>query len=248
MTKPKILFIDLETFPNIVMSWGLWVNGMLPHDNIVQERSIICGAWKWQGDKKLYSVAIDPKKPHDDYKVVRELHKIVSSADAVVGHNSDKFDMRWLRARIAYYGLPPLPPVIQIDTKKIAKAAFYFNSNKLDYLSQYLGVGRKIKTEFGLWKECLRGNKKALGKMIVYNKNDIILLEEVYNILAPHIPAKLNRVLFTDRDVCQHCGSKHIHYRGYHHTKSNRFKKYQCQDCGNWSRGTKPVKEIKIGR
>lgn len=243
--KPKILFIDVETFPNIVMSWGLWVDGMLDHNNIVQERSIICGAWKWQGDKRIHSVAINPKKPHDDSRVVRELHAIVSSADAVVGHNSDKFDMRWLRARAAYYGLPPIPPVIQIDTLKIAKAAFYFNSNKLDYLSKFLGVGSKIKTEFGLWKECLGGSKKALDKMVEYNKHDIVLLEEVYNILAPHIPSKLNKVLWSDREVCQHCGSAAIQYRGVHYTRSNKFRRYQCTKCGCWSRSTRPIKEIK---
>lgn len=243
MTKPKILIWDIETFPNIVMSWSLWVDGMLPPDNIVQERSMICGAWKWYGEKTVHSVSIDPANPTDDYEVVAVLHEVVSSADAIVHHNGDKFDMRWLRARSVFHGLPPIPPVIQIDTKKIAKAAFYFNSNKLDYLATFLGIGRKIKTEFGLWKECLKGNETALAKMVKYCKHDIALLEQVYEALTPYIPSRLNRVLFADREVCQHCGSKHIQYRGFYYTRTNKFRRYSCTECGTWSRSLTPYKE-----
>ena len=232
MAKPRVLFLDIETLPNIVTSWGLWVDGMLNPDNIIIERSIICGGWKWQGEKELHIVAIDPKDPHNDLEVTRVLHEIVSSADAVVAHNGDKFDMRWLRARIAFHRLSPLPPVIQIDTKKIAKAAFYFNSNKLDYLAKFLGVGQKIKTEFGLWKDCMAGDQKALDKMTRYCKQDLRLLEAVYDILTPHIPSKLNKVLFANREVCQHCGSKHIQYRGFYYTRTNKFRRYQCTACG----------------
>lgn len=244
VTKPRVLFIDLETLPNIVTSWGLWVNGMLSPDNIITERSIICGGWKWQGDKELHIVAINPKDPHNDLEVVRVLHEVVGSADAVVAHNGDKFDMRWLKARIAFHRLSPLPPVIQIDTKKIAKAAFYFNSNKLDYLAKFLGVGQKIKTEFGLWKACMAGDQKALDKMTKYCKQDLRLLEAVYDILTPHIPSKLNKVLFADREVCQHCGSKAINYRGFYYTRMNKYRRYQCCSCGCWARSLKPFKEI----
>lgn len=240
--KPRILFLDLETFPNIVMSWGLWVNGMLDHDNIITERSIICGGWKWQGENEVHVVAIDSADPHNDLNVVRTLHEVVSSADAVVAHNGDRFDVKWLRARIVHHGLSPLPPFIQIDTKKIAKAAFYFNSNKLAYLATYLGIGQKIKTEFGLWKDCLKGDVKALAKMVRYNKRDVRLLEKVYDRLVPHLPSKLNKVLFTDREVCQHCGSKQIQYRGFYYTRSNKFRRYQCVSCGTWSRSLQPYK------
>ena len=243
--KPKILFFDIETTPNILMSWGLWVDGMLSHDNIITERSIICGGWKWQGENEVHTIAINPRRPHNDYNVVKTLHKIVSSADAVVGHNSDKFDMRWLRARCAFHRLPPIPPIIQIDTLKIAKAHFYFNSNKLDYIAKFLGVGRKIKTEFGLWKKCLEGDRDALDKMLRYNKQDIRLLEKVYNILTPFIPSKLNKVLWADREVCQHCGSRSIQYRGYYYTRTRKYRRYQCTSCGTWSRSMKPELEKK---
>lgn len=243
--KPRILYWDIETFPNIVMSWSLWVNGGLDPDNIVQERSIICAAWKWQGEKQVHHVSISPAHPIDDRKVVETLHKVISSADAIVHHNGDKFDIRWLRTRIAYHGLSPLPPLIQIDTKKIAKAAFYFNSNKLSYLAQFLGIGAKIKTEFGLWKQCLLGDKVALAKMVRYNKRDVRLLEKVYDVLVPHIPSRLNKRLFHNGEVCQYCGSGNIQHRGYYYTRTKKYQRYQCNDCHTWGRTMSPLKENK---
>lgn len=240
--KPRILFLDLETFPNILMSWGLWVNGMLDHENIITERSIICGGYKWQGESSVHIVAVDPKDPHNDKHVVKTLHDVVSSADAVVAHNGDRFDVKWLRARAIFHRLPPLPPIVQIDTLKVAKTAFYFNSNKLAYLAQFLGLGGKIKTEFGLWKECMKGDAAALEKMSKYCKRDVTLLEEVYDLLVPYIPSRLNHVLFADREVCQHCGSSHIQYRGFYYTRTKKFRRYQCTACGTWARSLTPVK------
>jgi uncharacterized protein YprB with RNaseH-like and TPR domain len=226
------------------MSWGLWVNGALNHDSVVQERSIICGSWKWLGEKKVHSVAIDVKNPTDDAEVVGVLHGIVSSADAVVHHHGDSFDLPWLKARSVFYDLPPIPPLIQIDTRKLAKKAFYFNSNKLDYLAKFLGFGRKLKTDFDLWKKCLAGDQSALDKMVRYNKRDVLLLEKIYKRLVPHIPAPLNRVLFVDREVCQNCGSSHVQYRGFYYTPTSKFRRYQCmaKGCGTWSRSTKKEK------
>ena len=241
--KPKILFYDLETFPNEGLFWDLKVDGYLSHESITKERNIICGSWKWQGEKEVNSICVTPTHPRNDRKVVEKLHSVIKQADAIVHHHGDSFDLPWLKARCVYWGLEPLPPVIKIDTRKIARANFYFNSNKLDYLARYLGLGEKIRTDYNLWKDCLKGDEKALEKMVRYNKRDVVLLEYVFDILLPWIPAKLNQVLFAEREVCQHCGSNKIQYRGFHYTRSNKFRRYQCKDCGSWSRSTAPYKE-----
>lgn len=239
LTKPRILFIDIETAPNIVTSWSLWIEGMLSHDNLIQERYIICASWKWAHEKYVNAISINPNDPTNDLEVIRTLHDVISSADAVVAHNGDKFDMRWIHARVLFYKLPPLPPVIQIDTKKIAKSKFYFNSNRLDYLAQYLGVGKKIRTEYDLWKGCMKGDVNSINKMIKYNKHDVLLLEKVFKILKPYVPSKINYQLFTSRDSCTHCGSRKIQYRGYVYTKSNKYRRFQCTSCHAWGRNNK---------
>jgi DNA polymerase elongation subunit (family B) len=240
--KPRVLFYDIETSPNEMWSWSLRIpSGYLSHDNIKKERNIICGGWKWQGKQKVHTVAVKHTNPHDDRAVVKALREAVASADAVVHHNGDQFDMKWLRARILYHKLPPLPPVLQIDTKKIAKSHFYFNSNRLDYLARFLGIGCKIKTDFDLWKSVMSGVKAALAKMLAYNKHDVVLLEKVYNRLLPHAPVRLKR-LYAEKESCQHCGGSEVQYRGYHYTIANKYKRYQCLGCGKWGHSAKAEK------
>jgi RNase P subunit RPR2 len=240
--KPKILLWDLETFPNLVTSWGLRVYGYLSPDNIVQERTIICGSWKLLGKAGIQSACVTAASPTDDRHVVEALHKAVTGVDAVIAHNGDSFDMRWLHARVAFHGLLPLPPVIQIDTKKIAKKKFNFNSNKLDYLAQYFKIGKKIKTEFDLWKQCLAGDEKALAKMVRYNRHDIVILESVYNKLAPYVSTRVNAQLFTQRSACPNCGSKNVQARGFSYTVAHKYQRLQCMSCGGWHRSQKAEK------
>ena len=239
--KPRILFYDLETSPNIVTSWGLFVGGMLSPDSIISERTIICGSWKWQGQRDVVSACVDARTPAADQSVVQLLCNAIREADAVVAHNGDKFDMRWINARAVFHGLPPLPPVIQIDTLKIAKAKFKFNSNKLAYLVEFLKVGKKIKTEFGLWKACMAGDVKALAKMVRYNRRDIVILERVYDKLAPYVPARLNAQLFRAAG-CPSCGASRVQSRGLAYTIAHAYKRFQCTKCGHWFRSRKAEK------
>lgn len=241
-SKPRILLFDLETFPNVVTSWGLRVDGYLSPENIIEERTIICASYKWLGERKVYSVAIDPENPTDDRAVVEALHKVLSEADATITHNGDKFDTPWVNARMACYGLAPLPPTIQIDTKKIAKNKFYFNSNKLVYLAEFLKVGKKIKTEFELWKDCRTGDKKALAKMVKYCRRDVVILERIYNKLAPYVPARINHRLFSERPNCESCGSRQVQSRGFVYTTQNKYRRFQCVGCGYWFRARKAEK------
>jgi hypothetical protein len=243
LAKPKILYWDIETSPNEVYTWSLWQQTPLSHENIRKERVIICASWKWEGDSKVYQVSIDPDDPWNDFEVVVALHGTMLEADVVVHHNGDKFDMRWLWARMIYHKLPPLPRIIQIDTKKLAKKYFYFNSNRLAYLAQFFGIGAKIHTEFGLWKDCMDGVIPAIRKMLRYNARDVRLLEKVYKLMAPYLPSKLNYRLFSNRAVCKHCGGTHVQYRGYYYAKNYKYARYQCTKCGAWDHESKPVKE-----
>lgn len=242
-SSPRILFLDLETFPNIVTSWGLRIySGYLDPENITQERSIICASWKWLGERKMYSKCVSIDNVLNDVPVLYAIRDAIHKSDAVVAHNGDKFDLPWIAARSVYYGLSPLPPVIQIDTKKIAKSKFMFNSNRLVYLAEFLHVGKKLKTEFDLWKDCLKGKQSALDKMVRYNKHDVVLLERVYKKLAPYVPAKLNAALFTTKSVCPHCQSANVQRQGIARTIARSYQRWQCQSCGHWYRDRNCIK------
>lgn len=240
--EPKILLWDVENTHNIVATFGMW-NVNIPHKCILQEWFMLCASWKWLGDKKVGHVSLldDPvrfKADHtDDYYVIARLHEVLSEADAIIAHNGDQFDIKKFNARAIKHGLEPVPPMIQIDTLKIAKAKFKFNFNKLDYLGDYLGVGVKIKTDIELWLDCLAGKRKAIKEMVAYNIEDVNVLERVYNKLRPYVDAKLNRNHFNvgEKPVCPSCGEASLHKRGFRLTRAAKHQRFQCTECGSWS-------------
>ena len=130
----KILLLDLETGYNICTAFSLWQDG-LPWSSIQSERYIICASYKWLGQKTIYNISIldDMKRfkkdPTDDKYMVKEFRKILDQADMLVYHNGDKFDLRFLNTRTVLHGLPPPPPIPTMDTLKVAKSVFYFNSS-----------------------------------------------------------------------------------------------------------------------
>jgi hypothetical protein len=160
-----------------------------------------------------------------------------------VGHNSDRFDLPWLNGRFLFHKMPPLPPMRSVDTLKIAKRSFMLNSNRLDYLGKYLGVGGKTSTPAGLWLEVLKGNAKAIRTMVAYNKRDVELLEGVFTHLLPYAPDYINRQFFSGvADTCPRCGSANVQRRGYHHSLTQSYHRFQCQACSGWFKARKAEK------
>lgn len=240
--QPRVLYYDIETSLQLAAIFGLAHNDYISPEALVTERSLICAAWKWDDGKKVEAVSTldDPKRyakdPHDDTHVVKVLHGVLSQADVVIGHNSDSFDNRYVNTRILKLGLDPLPPVATIDTYRIAKQKFLLNSNKLDYIGKYLGLGQKIKTTPGLWMRVMQGDKKAVEEMVAYNKQDVLLLEKVFLKLQPYCSTHINRELYGGEVGCPRCGSVDVQSRGTHKAISKTYRRFQCQDCGGWFR------------
>ncbi len=241
MPNPRILFWDIETTHNLAAVFKLFGEDYISHENIVQERYIVCGAWKWDGEKRVQGVSVldDPKRfkrdPHDDRHVVETLHGVLSQADIIVAHNGDKYDTKFHAARALACGLQPLPPIASVDTLKVAKSRFLFNSNRLDYLGQYLGLGRKKSTPRGLWLDVLRGDAKAVKVMLSYNKQDVILLEAVYRKLAPYAIKRFSEV----RQGCPRCGSQQVKANGTRRTLTHAYQSWQCKACGGYFQSIK---------
>lgn len=250
MAEPRIILYDIETTHNLVAVFRLFGedNRYINHENMVRERYIVSVAWKVLGEKTVHAVSVldDPKRykanPHDDRHVCDVLHDVLSSADIIVAHNGDAYDIKFTEARMLYHGLSPLPPILKIDTKKIAKDRFLFNSNRLDYLGMFLKVGRKLETEKGLWLKVLAARSdapQAIRKMVRYNKGDILLLERIFYKLRPYMPNLLNRELIGQeggKGLCPRCGSIKVQSRGIHRSITQAYRRFACQDCGGWFR------------
>jgi len=250
--EPNILVWDIETSFNVVATFSLFNDAPINHRNVLQEWNIISVSWKWLGEKKVHSISVADDaamfeaNPGNDYAICVKMQELFEKADAVVHHYGDKFDLPKVNARLAFHRLAPLKPVVQIDTKKIASKHFKFNSNRLDYLGIFLGVGQKIDTPPDLWLRCLYGDKKAVEEMVRYNKGDVKLLEAVFNVLYPFAALSINKRLFLDKDdICPKCGGKHLQYRGYRYTLARKYRRFQCTDCGSWGHSRKHEPIIK---
>ncbi len=244
MAKVKVLIYDIETSLQPVAVFQLAGNDWINPDNILSERHLVSVCWRWLGESKVHSVCLtdDPKRfarnAHDDKHVCEVFHRVLGEADYIVAHNGDNFDFRYLKTRMMFNGLSPLPPINSIDTYKVAKSQFMLNSNRLDYLGAFLGLGRKKDTPKGLWLDVLRGDRKAIKIMVDYNKQDVVLLEKVFKKLVPYIPNHISRELFGGTG-CPRCGSTKIQSRGVHRAISRMYKRWQCQSCSGWFKTAK---------
>lgn len=233
MNKPKVLFFDIETSPNLGYVWMKWEQNVLAFK---EEWQIMSFSYKWQGEETVKCVAMnDFKDSSSDKHVVKALHAILGEADLVVAHNGDAFDIKKANTRFLYHGLPPLPATPSIDTKKVAKKYFNFNGNGLQDLGIYLKLGKKMKHEgFEMWLGCLAGKKSSWDMMKKYNKQDVTLLEKVYNKLLPWIKNHPNLSQLNNEFNCNTCSSSRLQKRGRSVTTTAIKQKWQCQDCGNW--------------
>lgn len=233
MTKPRIAFFDIETSPNIVTTFDLKKDkNPIHHQNIQEERYIICASYKLAGSSKIHSFKVDANSPSNDMGVLCSLRIMFESVDAVVAHFGNGFDLPFINARLAFHNMAPLAPVVQIDTYRMARQKFLFNNNSLNYLSKFFGFGQKKSVGYSTWLGCLRGSKKDIDEMVAYNKHDVVLLEKVYNRLAVYCKPAINHALFHGK--CVRCGSVNLIKRGFLYTKTTKRQRYKCLTCRGW--------------
>ena len=232
MSKPRVLIYDVETFPNIGATWGMWEQNVI---KILKHWQLASFAYKWQGESDVTCVS---QKSLSEKKVTKALWDLFQEADATIAHNGDAFDLKKARAKFTQFKLDPPTLSRSIDTKKIAKSQFGFTSNSLNDLGDFLGLGSKVDTGGKeLWFDCMDGIPKAWDKMIEYNKQDVVLLEKVYLRLRPWYPTHPNLSILSGNKGCPSCGSLKVQSRGFRATVSGKQQRYQCQDCGHWHTG-----------
>lgn len=239
----KILFLDIETSPNILYSWCVGRKVNLTPDNIIHERQIICICWKWQGEKTIHSLDWGLKKQCDK-ALLKTFTRVINEADLIVAQNGDRYDLRFIMGRLAYHDLPPFHWAPTRDTLKQSRRAFFLNSHKLDYMGQFFSLGRKLETTFGLWKDVMAKDAKALTKMIRYCKGDVTLLEKAYDHIQRYTPQGVHMGILehTDKMACKACGSKNTLPRGHRIKSGGIFECRLCSDCGHFWRTDKKVK------
>lgn len=231
----KILFLDIETSPNLAYVWGLWDQN-IAINQLLESTEMLCFGARWYGEKKVIF-----KSVHHDGKeeMLKEVHRLLDEADVLVGWNSKAFDSKHLKREFIENDMLPPSPYKEMDLMLTVKSQFKFPSNKLDYVSQKLGVGAKVKhSGFELWLQCMAGNDKAWKEMKKYQIQDVDLLVSLYEKLKPWITNHPHTALHDGiEDGCVVCASRNLQRRGVARTVSGTYQRFQCQDCGKWQRG-----------
>ncbi len=238
--EPKILIFDIETAPIEAYTWGLFDQN-IGLEMVKQHTTILSWSAKWLGapaSEVMYRDQRNVKNVRDDKEILKVIWSLLDEANVVLSQNGIRFDSKKLNARFAAHGMKPPSSYKHIDTLRIAKRNFAFDSNKLAYMTELLCVKYKKQDHsefagFKLWAECLKGNQKAFKAMEKYNKYDVLSLEELY---VDHLAKWDNTVnfdLYTNnvRFRCN-CGSEDFKAHGYVYTKKSKFARYICNHCG----------------
>jgi len=183
---PAVLIYDIETSPILAHVWDMYDTSVL---EVERDWQLLSFAWKWHGRRGTKFVAAwdDPDwqtVDDGDRWVADRLWALFDRADVIMAHNNDRFDQRKAQARFLAHGLPPPEPSIKWDTLKQVRKHFGFGSNKLDELARQLDLGRKVPhTGKHTWLGCMAGDPKSQRLMERYNRRDVLLLEELYEVL-----------------------------------------------------------------
>jgi DNA polymerase elongation subunit (family B) len=231
--KPRILFLDIETFPNLVWVWRLWKTNAI---DTVEPVSLAGFSAEWLSGGHVAKVLPDYK--NGEFEMLTDLHALLDEADVIVAHNGISFDLKVINSRLLVHKFDPPSPYKIVDTLREIRKIASFPSHKLDYLSKQLALGSKLKHEgFEMWKGCMRGETKWWEKMRRYNRHDVILLKMLYKQLSPWI-SQPAAGLWSLEAVCPNpaCGSKDLQRRGYSRTRTCLYRRFQCKKCGAWGR------------
>lgn len=225
--KRKILLFDIETAPNLAYVWGKYEQDVIAFK---EEWHLLSFAYKWLGEPSVHCITMQGQK--NDKQLATKLRDLFNEADVVIAHNGDAFDIKKARARFAAHNLKPPSTFSTVDTLKVARKLFNLNSCKLNDLGLYFKLGEKVKhTGFDLWLGCLRNDRASWKLLEKYNKQDVTLLEKVYNKLLPWMERHPNVALLEGRKGCPKCGSVNVVKDGVRANSVALQQQWKCKDC-----------------
>lgn len=206
---------------------------------------IICVAAKWVGRKTMYTWRIDetagygktPASFFDDSKIVKELTPLLEEADAVLAHYGSGFDVPYVNTRAIINGLQPPAKLTVIDPWKTSKAQLRMSRNGLAQIADAVNAKhRKTHVAWSVWETARYGCTKSIDKLLKYNINDVLALEDVYVALRPLMhthPYVGPTVAGGAKSRCPACGSNRSRSVGWRRTRTFEIHRRVCSSCGN---------------
>lgn len=240
----RTLLIDIETKPLSGYAFGLWDQN-IGINQIITTPGVISFAAEWYErpyDKVFYSV-----HEHGLEAMALAAWKLLDEADAIITYNGNRFDIPWLNTLFIEAGVAKTDgfptPYASIDLLQTVKRKLRLPSNKLEYVTKWLGIKTKIQTGgFELWSKCMAGDPAAWRKMEAYNRNDVTIMRGVYEAVLPLMTAHPNlNVIEGTEDLCPRCQSPKRIKAGTRPTLTRRYQRYKCSACHTYYSDNKPL-------
>ena len=240
-TKPKILFLDIETQPDLVWTWGVYESNAL---EVKEHWQMLSFSAEWMDGAIITKGLCDYsgyKPGGSDKRLSKDIWDLLDEADIVVAHHGKQFDIKKINARFIAHCMTPPSPYQVVDTLTELRRLAAFSSNKLDWICKQLDIGGKIVHQgWALWRGCMNGDEKCWKKMKKYNRHDIVLLKELYYALQPWL-RQPSAGLWDPNAVCPNpaCGSMDVTRQGLKRTRTRVYQQFKCKQCGSWGRTVK---------
>lgn len=218
--RNRILILDVERLDGITQQ-HYWDRGDLQkryvhHETVIREprTTIVCA--KWYDQPEVMRFAEWDKGGRGQF--LKRVHRLMSQADVIVGHNLDNADIPWLQGdfyfpRIGHPHRPrlsTLPPFKTVDTLKVLrsfKSGVPFKS--LAAFNQINGLpGKTDSYDRQAMERAVAGSVEDQVRETDYCEGDVVATQWTYDYLRPHI--KNHPALFVDGEhamnVCNRCG------------------------------------------
>jgi len=243
--RNKILILDVERLPGITKQFW-WDRGDLKNRYIHYETverhprtTIVCAKWYDQPDV----ITLAEWDAGGRKKFLRNVHRLMSRADIIVGHYITGADLPWLANDMhVEANLPPLPPFKTVDTLKVIRKVFGAGTQfkSLDAFCQIVGIEAKTDRYDARAMERAVTDKSVADRdrLVAYCAGDVIATQGLYDWLRPHIPN--HPTLFVDgKDklmVCHRCGHDTDPIPKRYVANVLTYSMRRCTNCGGHSR------------
>lgn len=226
----SILFLDIETAPNIGYIWDLYTKAPINPDMITQQHQVLCAAWMFEGEQTVTWVDLACPNKKQRRHSLQLLYDAIEKADVVCGWNSKNFDEKHIRTMFLMEGMKPPLENRSLDLYHLVRRRFKFPSNKLGYVAKALGIG--VKAETGGWKTWagyMARDAEAIATMAEYNVEDVRLLARIYRRLDGWLGATTTPM--GPAGTCKACGG-HVISWGYTLNGKHRVRCKVCKATG----------------
>ncbi|GHJ59148.1 hypothetical protein NOK12_16660 [Nocardioides sp. OK12] len=245
--RNRILILDVERLPGITQqSWwdrGDLKNRYVHHETVTREprTTIVCA--KWYDSGEVIRLAEWDKGGRGAF--LKRVHRLVSEADILVGHNVDNADVPWLKGdfylpRIGHSHRPKLPVLPEpktVDTLKVLRRQFKSGApfKGLDAFCQVVGIPSKTdRYDRDAMERAVAGSVEDRQRLTDYCEGDVIATQWLYDWQRPHI--KNHPALFVDGqnklDTCRACGHETKPIAKRYVADVMTYTMQRCVECG----------------